>query len=75
VIVILARKIEQEGIGKGIELKASKKVDRIASVMRNRAADLKFIKQVTNLTIEGINRPQGDSNPCYRRERAVSWAG
>ena len=20
-------------------------------------------------------RPQGDSNPCYRRERAVSWAG
>ncbi len=19
-------------------------------------------------------RPQGDSNPCYRRERAVSWA-
>jgi hypothetical protein len=19
-------------------------------------------------------RPQGDSNPCYRRERAMSWA-
>ena len=21
-----------------------------------------------------IWRPQGDSNPCYRRERAMSWA-
>jgi hypothetical protein len=28
-----------------------------------------------SLTPEFDWRPQGDSNPRYRRERAVSWAG
>ncbi len=28
-----------------------------------------------NLTAFLLWRPQGDSNPCRRRERPVSWAG
>ena len=29
----------------------------------------------TSRNIEKNGRPQGDSNPCYSLERAVSWAG
>ena len=30
---------------------------------------------ITSRNVEKRRRPQGDSNPCYSLERAVSWAG
>lgn len=52
----LARKIEQDGIAKGEE----KKVKEIASIMLNKGADLNFIKEVTNLTLDEIKQIQAD---------------
>src|SRR5207302_1098390 len=46
---------------------------------REAVLDAPLYRTVVGLTVMQSSycfnwRPQGDSNPCYRRERAMSWA-